>query len=203
MRGCLCASSCSVHAPRACTRPRRPHRFPRFPTSSHARRYRCRCQRRCPPLLAIRLSNFAQLPRKLTRARARACARPCTHSPTHALAHAHARTRQPSPSCRLPTQLSALAISPLLCRSAQGVWLRMGMQPRNSRSRLCNAFAFRFSFPKSKESSRGHRAAIRFNPFFFFTSSINLEVIDSSAIPCETYFGPDSAASRCCASLRF
>ena len=36
-----------------------------------------------------------------------------------------------------------------------------------------------------------------------FTSVINLEVIDSSATSCETYFGPDSAASRCCASLRF
>ena len=36
-----------------------------------------------------------------------------------------------------------------------------------------------------------------------FVSVINLESIDSSATSCETYFGPESAASRCCAALRF
>ena len=61
---------------RARTHPRRPHRLPRFPTSSRARRCRCRCQYRCPLLLA----NFARLPRELTRARAHARARPRTRS---------------------------------------------------------------------------------------------------------------------------
>ena len=134
----------------------------------------------------------------------------------HAPALAHARTR---PRMRSPTHTLALAnhrhravcqrsCPPLPSRRCyadprKGSGFAWGCNPEILAHDFATPARFDSVFRKAKKVREGTAQRFDLTSFFFLTSSINLEVIDSSAIPCETYFGPDSAASRCCASLRF